>query len=143
MPVDFAAAETFVWSAARLVDRHRYAMLFAGGPAEPVATALAPYQNADGGFGHALEPDLRCPGSQPAATLYALEMLHEAGLTDTDMARRARGVDRLGRRAGRRDPVRAARLRAVSALSVVGARSPELVPHDGAGRGPPREQGHR
>ena len=91
MPVDFAAAETFVWSAARLVDRHRYAMLFAGGPAEPVATALAPYQNADGGFGHALEPDLRCPGSQPAATLYALEMLHEAGLTDTDMARRARG----------------------------------------------------
>jgi len=90
MPVDFTAAETFVWSAARLVDRHRYAMLFAGGPAEPVASALAPYQNADGGFGHALEPDLRCPGSQPAATLYALEALHEAGLMDSDMARRAR-----------------------------------------------------
>jgi hypothetical protein len=90
MPVDFAAAETFVWSAARLVDRHRYAMVFADGPAEPVATALAPYQNADGGFGHALEPDLRCPGSQPAATLYALEMLHEAGLMDTHMVRRAR-----------------------------------------------------
>jgi hypothetical protein len=91
MPVDFAAAETFVWSAARLVDRHRYAMLFAGGPAAPVATALAPYQNADGGFGHALEPDLRCPGSQPAATLYALEMLHEAGLMDSEMASRVRG----------------------------------------------------
>jgi hypothetical protein len=90
MPVDFAAAETFIWSAARLVDRHRYALLFAGGPAEPVATALAPYQNPDGGFGHALEPDLRCPGSQPAATLYALDLLHEAGLMDTDMARRTR-----------------------------------------------------
>ena len=90
MPVDIPAAETFIWSAARLVDRHRYAMLFAGGRAEPVATALAPYQNADGGFGHALEPDLRCPGSQPAATLYALELLHEAGLMDMEMVRRAR-----------------------------------------------------
>ena len=118
-------------------------MLFAGGPAEPVATALAAYQNADGGFGHALEPDLRCPGSQPAATLYALEMLHEAGMMDTDMARRARAWIASVAAAGRRDPVRAARLRALPALSVVGARPAELVPDDGAGRGPPRRQGHR
>lgn len=90
MPVDRAAAETFIWSTARLVDRHRYAMLFLGGRPEPVAAALRAYQNDDGGCGHGLEPDLRCPGSQPASTLYALEMLHEAGRLDSEMGRAAR-----------------------------------------------------
>jgi hypothetical protein len=90
MAIDRAAAETFVWSDARLVDRHRYAMLFGGGPPEPVVDALAGYRNPDGGFGHALEPDLRCPGSQPAATLYGLEMLHEAGALDSELGRGAR-----------------------------------------------------
>ena len=90
MPIDRAAAETFVWSAARLVDRHRYAMLFLDGSSNPVLAALSGYRNLDGGFGHALEPDLRCPGSQPAATLYALEILHEAGNFDSDMSRGAR-----------------------------------------------------
>ena len=75
MPIDNSAAENFVWSAARLVDRHRYALLFAEGPAQPVIDALRGYRNPDGGFGHGLEPDLRSPGSQPAPTLYALEIL--------------------------------------------------------------------
>lgn len=79
MPVDRSAAEAFIWSAARLVDRHRYALLFADGPAAAVVEALRGYRNPDGGFGHGLEPDLRCPGSQPAPTLNALEILHEAG----------------------------------------------------------------
>ena len=90
MPVDRAAAQGFIWSVARLVDRHRYAMLFLSGPRAPVAAALSGYQNDDGGFGHALEPDLRCPQSQPAPTLYALEMLQEARLSDSEMARGAR-----------------------------------------------------
>jgi hypothetical protein len=50
----------------------------------------AAYRNADGGFGHALEPDLRCPASQPAPTLYALEVLNEAGAACSEMARDAR-----------------------------------------------------
>ena len=90
MPVDRTAAETFIWSTARLVDRHRYALLFAGGPPEPVLAALRGYQNPDGEFGHALEPDLRSPESQPGPTLYALEMLHEAGRLDGPEARAAR-----------------------------------------------------
>ena len=90
MPADRAAAERFIWSTARLVDRHRYTMLFADGPAEPVLAALSGYQNSDGGFGHALEPDLRAPGSQPGPTLYALEMLQEAGRLDHEMATAAR-----------------------------------------------------
>jgi hypothetical protein len=90
MPVDRSAAESFIWSAARLLDRHRASMLFADGPARPVVEALRGYRNPDGGFGHALEPDLRCPGSQPAATLYALEILNEAGQADSELARDAR-----------------------------------------------------
>ncbi len=86
MAVDRSAADNFIWSAARLVDRHRYALLFADGSGDPVVEALRGYRNADGGFGHALEPDLRCPSSQPAPTLYALEMLREAGAAEGDLA---------------------------------------------------------
>jgi hypothetical protein len=90
MPTDRVAAEAFIWSAARLVDRHRYALLFADGPAAAVVEALRGYRNPDGGFGHALEPDLRCPSSQPAPSLYALEILNEAGASDSELARGAR-----------------------------------------------------
>jgi hypothetical protein len=90
MPFDQRAAENFIWSAARPVDRHRYSMLFGDGTAGPVLEALRGYGNADGGFGHALEPDLRGPGSQPAPTLYALEILTEAGAADCALARDAR-----------------------------------------------------
>jgi hypothetical protein len=91
MSIDHVAAKKFIWSAARLVDRHRYAMLFAEGPALPVIDSLRGYRNPDGGFGHALEPDLRSPESQPAPTLYALEILNEAGAADGELARDARG----------------------------------------------------
>jgi hypothetical protein len=90
VPIDRSAAETFIWSAARLVDRHHYALLFAGGSAQPVIEALRGYRNDDGGFGHALEPDLRCPSSQPAATLYALELLHDSAALESELAHGAR-----------------------------------------------------
>jgi hypothetical protein len=90
MPIDRPAAENFIWSTARLVDRHRYALLFGDGPAEQVVEALRGYRNPDGGFGHALEPDLRCPSSQPAPTLYALEVLNEAGACNHELVRGAR-----------------------------------------------------
>ncbi len=90
MPFDRPAAENFIWSAARLVDRHRYALLFASGPSEAVVEALRGYRNPNGGFGHALEPDLRCPSSQPAPTLYALEILNEARAADGELAQGAR-----------------------------------------------------
>jgi hypothetical protein len=90
VPADRAAAETFVWQTARLLDRHRYTMLFEGGSAEPVIEALRGYRNPDGGFGHALEPDLRGPASQPGPTLYALEILEELDMLGTEMGQAAR-----------------------------------------------------
>jgi hypothetical protein len=59
------AAADFVWRTGRLIDRHRFAHQFLGGDRAPVLAALAAYQNPDGGFGNALEPDLRGPASQP------------------------------------------------------------------------------
>ena len=56
---DFDAAATFVAANARVIDRRRFERLFGDGDAQPVRDAVAAYRNADGGFGHALEPDCR------------------------------------------------------------------------------------
>jgi hypothetical protein len=76
---DLAAAEDFIWRNARLIDRHRYAYLFRGGSADAVVAALIAYQNPDGGFGNALEPDARGASSQPAHLKSAFEILDEIG----------------------------------------------------------------
>src|SRR5689334_19328631 len=60
-----ATASDFLWRNARLLERHLFAYHFADGSSDPVRAALRAYQNADGGFGQALEPDKRCPDSQP------------------------------------------------------------------------------
>ena len=85
MPLNIAAAEQYVHANARLLERHRLAVLLGGASAAPVVDALRAYRNPDGGFGHALEPDVRDPGSQPAATLHALWILTEVGATDDPM----------------------------------------------------------
>ena len=51
--------------------------------------AVAAYRNDDGGFGHALEPDCRAPGSQPAAAEMALRVLDEADAWDEGLVRGA------------------------------------------------------
>ena len=85
MTIDIEAARQFSHANGRLIDRHRLATTLDGAPVEPLLTALRAYRNADGGFGHALEPDVRCPGSQPAATLQALEVLLDADASDDPM----------------------------------------------------------
>jgi hypothetical protein len=82
---DIAAAAQFVYANARLLDRRRLEYLTEKGTVRAVVEALGPYQNDDGGFGHALEPDMRAPGSEPAATLLALETFVEVGVTEHPM----------------------------------------------------------
>lgn len=77
--IDIAAARRFVYDDARLLERHRLAALFDEAPATRVLDALRPYRNDDGGWGHALEPDLRGPDSQVSGALSALEVLAELG----------------------------------------------------------------
>ncbi len=82
---DLLAATAFVWRTARLVDRFRFGYLFLGGETDSVLTALRAYQNPDGGFGNALEPDFRGPVSQPVTVASALEVLNEADALDDPM----------------------------------------------------------
>jgi len=82
---DLAAAAQFIAGHARLLERRRFGLFEGDGSPERVVAALTAYQNADGGIGH-LEPDLRTPASQPACVLYALEVLHEAGVTGSTLA---------------------------------------------------------
>lgn len=89
MSIDVPAAFQFLESNARVLDCHRAAAVLSEGPIGPVLAALRPYQNADGGFGHALEPDIRCPDSQPASTLAALEVLAEVNGADNELTRGA------------------------------------------------------
>ncbi len=86
---DFNAAAAFVAANARVLDRRRLQRLFEDGPAAAVRDAVAAYRNEDGGFGHALEPDCRAPGSQPAAVEMALRVLNEADAWDEDLVRGA------------------------------------------------------
>ncbi len=72
-------AEEFIWNNARLIDRRRHEYHFRSGSREAVVAALAAYANADGGFGHALEPDLRSPESQPVFQEAGLRILDEVG----------------------------------------------------------------
>ncbi|MEV0150197.1 MULTISPECIES: hypothetical protein [unclassified Nonomuraea] len=72
-----ARAAAYLELHGRLIDRLRFAALFAGGPARPVLDVLRSYQNADGGFGNALEPDLRGAASQPEPVEVAFHILDE------------------------------------------------------------------
>jgi hypothetical protein len=75
MSEQLAAARGFMAGHARLLDRRRFELLFEGADAAPVLDALRSYRNADGGYGHGLEPDLRARESQPAAAWHAFEVL--------------------------------------------------------------------
>ncbi|WP_333738983.1 hypothetical protein [Streptomyces sp. IBSBF 2806] len=72
-------AEHFVWLTARVLEQRVFAHDFLRGGADPVETALDAYRNEDGGYGHALEPDLRGPVSQPLHTARALAVLDSIG----------------------------------------------------------------
>jgi len=71
----FERAEEFIWHNARLIERQLFDFHFRSASPQAVLSALRAYQNQDGGFGNALEPDIRCPDSQPVPTQHALEIL--------------------------------------------------------------------
>jgi hypothetical protein len=85
----FAAGDRFLLKQARLVERRLFATCFLGAPGTGVIDALRGYQNEDGGFGHGLEPDKRCPASLPVDVEVALGVLDAAGATDATMVQRA------------------------------------------------------
>ena len=88
----FNQARHFLKTQARPLDRALFEHRFEGAPTGTVLSELAPFQNPDGGFGQALEPDLRSPSSSALATGIGLRLLKELGCSsDHPMVHRAVG----------------------------------------------------
>lgn len=73
----FERARQFIYRNARPLELARWQYHFENGTREAVLQALQVYQNEDGGFGHALEPDNWNPNSTPIATWEACNILRE------------------------------------------------------------------
>src|SRR5215212_1317413 len=86
MSVDLAAGADFLAGSARLLDRRRFDVLFAGGAVDPLFAAVDGYRNPDGGYGWGLEPDLRSRSSQPGGALHAFEAFADAAPSTTPRA---------------------------------------------------------
>lgn len=82
-------AHEFIFIHARLLERRIFETRFESAPTAGVERAVAAYQNDDGGFGHALEPDLRCPTSQPIFVEAGLAALEEVGCRSPSLAESA------------------------------------------------------
>ena len=71
-------ARSFVLSSARPLEKARWLVAFEGGKRPAIVGELARFQNADGGFGKAIEPDIRASGSSAIGLATALQILREA-----------------------------------------------------------------
>lgn len=69
----------FIKSNARPIELAEFACHFENGSKQALIDALKPYQNPDGGFGNALEPDNWNPHSTPITTNAAIGYLFQAG----------------------------------------------------------------
>jgi len=67
----------WMYRKSRPLDLARYQYHFENGNKEDVIEILKHYQNSDGGFAHALEPDCWNPNSSPIQTWYATEIIKE------------------------------------------------------------------
>lgn len=76
--VNFDRASEFLQKNARPLEKALFEFHFSGeGSTEKVIFELAKFQNEDGGFGRALEPDLRATHSSALASSFALPILAE------------------------------------------------------------------
>ena len=74
-PAQWDNARDYLFTHGRALDQARFTFHFEGGARDAVLEALAVYQNEDGGFGHAIEPDLRTPASSVIGTSTAFHIL--------------------------------------------------------------------
>ena len=85
----FEVARHFIEERARPLEVARMGFFFDQGSRESVLAALQEYQNSDGGFGRALEPDLRVNDSSALCTTVAFQILRSIDATsDSDLVSR-------------------------------------------------------
>lgn len=80
----FKNARNFIYRNARPLDLALWRYSFEGGSRKDVIDILSVYQNADGGFGYAIEPDCWNTNSTPIGTWNATRMLNEIGVNAND-----------------------------------------------------------
>lgn len=76
---NLARARDYIFSNARLLDRHLFSFHFEAAPAKPIEQALAAYQHDNGLYGYGLEPDKRASDPQPIDQAIAMELLDAVG----------------------------------------------------------------
>lgn len=85
----FDKAKGFINAHARPLEQALFVFYLNDGPQEAVLDALAGFQNEDGGFGHALEPDIRLPNSSPMVTTIAFQVMRDVGVSaDHEMVKK-------------------------------------------------------
>jgi len=80
----FQRAVAFLKTSARPLERALVCWHFEDGSEETIVEELTRFRNSDGGFGHALEPDVRTPSSSALATAIALRLLAELDCPEGD-----------------------------------------------------------
>ncbi|OZM56301.1 hypothetical protein CIB95_12870 [Lottiidibacillus patelloidae] len=75
--------KSFILNFARPLDRSLFIFNFKTINKDEVVVELMKYQNEDGGFGKAIEPDFRLPGSSPMATTIAMQYVNELQVAPT------------------------------------------------------------
>src|SRR4051794_31271168 len=93
---NYAAARQFLESHARRLELARFQYLYSGGPSDVVLQELEKFRNADGGFGNALEPDLRAAESSALCSSIAFQILRPIQRS-SDFALIQPGIDYLVR----------------------------------------------
>lgn len=78
----YTAAKKFILKNSRPLDMARWNYLFENGSKEDVISVLKTYQNDDGGFANALEPDCWNINSTPLQTWVATQIIKEINLDD-------------------------------------------------------------
>lgn len=82
--MDKNAAKKYILENARPLELAIYKYYFENESSQAIVDEISKFQNADGGFGHALEPDFLNPNSSPIATNDAIITLSRVNALDSD-----------------------------------------------------------
>jgi hypothetical protein len=80
-PEHHQKAVDYIKQHARPLEKALYAHYFEHGTVDAILIALASFQNADGGFGHGLEADIRLADSSVIATTIAFQKFRELAVS--------------------------------------------------------------
>ncbi len=78
--VSLAKARFYLYAHGTLWEQALFDYLFGDGPLERLHQCLLCYKNPDGGWGHGMEHDLKCPDSNPMALEFLLHVIRDTGI---------------------------------------------------------------